>query len=117
MTCTEEYKEHIEYTFHAFCKIVIRNASYTALRTWSRKHKREISLDYITDEKHYPLGTTDEYFKAPEPDEEYIVSVTSGSPLKADKLELPGMKLKISKPALQNAETETNTEAHTPSPP
>ena len=42
MTCTEEYKEHIEYTFHAFCKIVIRNASYTALRTWSRKHKREI---------------------------------------------------------------------------
>ena len=45
MTCTEEYKEHIEYTFHAFCKIVIRNASYTALRTWSRKHKREISLD------------------------------------------------------------------------
>ena len=46
-----------------------------------------------------------------------IVSVTSGSPLKADKLELPGMKLKISKPALQNAETETNTEAHTPSPP
>ena len=73
MTCTEEYKEHIEYTFHAFCKIVIRNASYTALRTWSRKHKREISLDYITDEKHYPLGTTDEYFQAPEPDEEYIV--------------------------------------------
>lgn len=51
MTCTEEYKEHIEYTFHAFCKIVIRNASYTALRTWSRKHKREISLDYITDVK------------------------------------------------------------------
>ena len=46
-----------------------------------------------------------------------IVSVTSGSPLKADKLEFPGMKLKISKPALQNAETETNTEAHTPSPP
>lgn len=23
--------------------------------------------------RHYPLGTTDEYFKAPEPDEEYIV--------------------------------------------
>ena len=59
MTCTEAYKEHIEYTFHAFCKIVIRNASYTAIRTWSRKHKREISLDYLTDEKHYPFGTTD----------------------------------------------------------
>ncbi len=75
MTCTEEYKEHFECTFHAFCKIVIRNASYTALRTWSRKHKREISLDYITDEKHYPLGTTDEYFQAPEPDEEYILTL------------------------------------------
>lgn len=29
MTCTEEYKEHIEYTFHAFCVVVIRNAKYT----------------------------------------------------------------------------------------
>lgn len=85
MTCTEEYKEHIEYTFHAFCKIVIRNASYTALRTWSRKHKREISLDYITDEKHYPLGTTDEYFKAPEPDEEYIVHLCGDTVTKKQK--------------------------------
>ena len=29
MTCTEEYKEHIEYTFHAFCKVIIRNAIIT----------------------------------------------------------------------------------------
>lgn len=72
MTCTEEYKENIEYTFHAFCKVVIRNASYTALRTWSRKHKREISLDYLTDEKHYPLGTTDEYFIVPEQEMLYL---------------------------------------------
>ena len=70
MTCTEEYREHIEYTFHAFCKVVIRNATINAARTRSRKHKREISLEYLTDEKHYPLGTTDEYFQAPEPDEE-----------------------------------------------
>ena len=33
MTCTEEYKEHIEYTFQAFCKVVIRNAAITAART------------------------------------------------------------------------------------
>lgn len=65
MTCTEEYREHIEYTFHAFCKVVIRNATINAARTRSRKHKREISLEYLTDEKHYPLGTTDEYFQAP----------------------------------------------------
>ena len=58
MTCTEEYQEHIEYTFHAFCKVVIRNAMYTALRTRSRKNKREISLDYLTEEKHYLCGDT-----------------------------------------------------------
>ena len=73
MTCTEEYQEHIEYTFHAFCKVVIRNAMYTALRTRSRKNKREISLDYLTEEKHYPLGTEDEYFIVPEPDEQYML--------------------------------------------
>lgn len=77
MTCTEEYREHIEYTFHAFCKVVIRNATINAARTWSRKHKREISLEYLTDEKHYPLGTTDEYFQAPEPDEEYILTLAA----------------------------------------
>ena len=75
MTCTEEYREHIEYTFHAFCKVVIRNATINAARTRSRKHKREISLEYLTDEKHYPLGTTDEYFQAPESDEEYILTL------------------------------------------
>ena len=73
MTCTEEYQEHIEYTFHAFCKVVIRNAMYTALRTRSRKNKREISIDYLTEEKHYPLGTEDEYFIVPEPDEQYML--------------------------------------------
>ena len=59
MTCTEEYKEHIESTFHAFCKVVIRNATINAARTRSRRYKREISLEYLTNEKHYPLGTAD----------------------------------------------------------
>ena len=95
MTCTEEYREHIEYTFHAFCKVVIRNATINAARTRSRKHKREISLEYLTDEKHYPLGTTDEYFQAPEPDEEYTYPLrryghfqqrfTCGSPVTAGR--------------------------------
>ena len=38
MTYTEEYKEHIEYTFHAFCKVIIRNAMYTALRSTREKY-------------------------------------------------------------------------------
>ena len=71
MTCTEEYKEHIEYTFHAFCKVVIRNDNTARAR--NRKYKREISLEYLTEEKYHPLGTNDKYFQAPEPDEEYIV--------------------------------------------
>ena len=95
MTCTEEYREHIEYTFHAFCKVVIRNATINAARTRSRKHKREISLEYLTDEKHYPLGTTDEYFQAPEPDEihtyplrrygHFQQRLTCGSPVTAGR--------------------------------
>ena len=75
MTCTEEYKEHIEYTFQAFCKVVIRNAAITAARTRSRKYKREISLEYLTDEKHYPLGTAGKDFRASETDEEYIIQL------------------------------------------
>ena len=58
MTCTEEYKEHIEYTFQAFCKVVIRNAAITAARTRSRKYKREISLEYLTDEKQTIVQAT-----------------------------------------------------------
>ncbi len=59
MTCTKDYREHIEYTFHAFCKVVIRNATITAARARSRKYKREISLEYLTEENHYPLSTAD----------------------------------------------------------
>ena len=75
MTCMEEYKEHIEYTFHAFCKVVIRNAICTAVRTRNRKYKREISLEYLTEEKYHSLGTSDKYFQAPELDEEYILNL------------------------------------------
>ena len=75
MTCTKDYREHIEYTFHAFCKVVIRNATITAARARSRKYKREISLQYLTEENHYPLSTADKYFQAPEPDEEYTLTL------------------------------------------
>lgn len=36
--------------------------------------KRNI-LEYLTDEKHYPLGTAGKDFRAPEPDEEYIIQL------------------------------------------
>lgn len=65
------YRIHIQ----AFCKVVIRNTAITAARTRSRKYKREISLEYFTDEKHYPLGTAGKDFRVPEPDEEYIIQL------------------------------------------
>ena len=65
MACTEAYKEHIMYTFNGFRKTVIRFAAINAWRDRSRRRQKEISLEYLTEEKFYPLGTTDEYFEAP----------------------------------------------------
>ena len=39
----------------------------------SRRRQKEISLEYLTEEKFYPLGTTDEYFEAPY--EEYPITI------------------------------------------
>ena len=61
MPCTEAYKEHIMYTFHGFCKVVIHNAAVTAWRDQQRQHKREISLEYLTEEKFFPLNTSDRH--------------------------------------------------------
>ena len=73
MPCTEAYKKHIMYTFNGFCKTVIRFAALNAWRDRIRRRQKEISLEYLTEEKFYPLGTTDEYFEAPY--EEYPVTV------------------------------------------
>ncbi|MFR1109073.1 MAG: sigma-70 family RNA polymerase sigma factor, partial [[Ruminococcus] torques] len=65
MSYSEEYKEHIEYTFAAFCKIVLRNAAMSAYRDIGRKRKHEISLDYLMEEQYYNPSTTDSYFEEP----------------------------------------------------
>ena len=44
-----------------------------ALRLSSRWRQKEISLEYLTEEKFYPLGTTDEYFEAPH--EEHPITI------------------------------------------
>ena len=62
MDCTEAYKEHIMYTFNGFCKAVIRYAVLNAWRDRNRRRQKEISFEYLTEEKFYPLSTTDEYF-------------------------------------------------------
>ena len=99
MPCAEAYKEHIMHTFNSFCKVVIRFAAINAWRERSRRRQKEISFEYLTEEKFYPLGTTDEYFTTTY--EEYPVTVcgqtiilTNGE-LAAALLSLPEKKREI----------------------
>lgn len=63
MIYSEEYKEHIEYTFAAFCKVVLRNTAITAYRDFGRKQQREVSLEYLMSETSFEAFTTDIYFE------------------------------------------------------
>ena len=73
MSCTEAYKEHIMYTFNGFCKTVIRYAAINAWRERNRRRQKEISFEYLTEEKFYPLNTSDEALKSPY--EQYPVTI------------------------------------------
>lgn len=55
-------KEHIQCRFSAFCKVVLRNAVCTYFRDLGRKHKREVSLEYLSEETHFEAHSTDDYF-------------------------------------------------------
>ena len=63
MIYSEEYMEHIEYTFTAFCRIVLHNAAISAYRDFGRKQKREVSLEYLISETPLEPFTTDTYFE------------------------------------------------------
>ena len=67
----------IQRTHHVhvqwLCKTVIHYAAINAWRDRSRRRQKEISLEYLTEEKFYPLGTTDEYFEAPH--EEHPITI------------------------------------------
>ena len=43
MRYSEQFMEHIEYAFHAFCKIVLRHEAINAWRDLKRKEARKIS--------------------------------------------------------------------------
>ena len=58
MTEYEAYQEHIRYTHDTYCRIVIRHASFDAARMLAARWKREISLEYLTEEKFVPFSTT-----------------------------------------------------------
>ena len=62
MMNTEQYREHIERTFNAFCKIVLYHAALGAYKKIRRKQQFEVSLDYLREFDFEPVMTTDEYF-------------------------------------------------------
>ena len=48
MTCTEAYKEHIEYTFNAFCRVVIHyDPSDEVPKTESVTAKKLMHIDSV----------------------------------------------------------------------
>ncbi len=63
MRYSEQFMEHIEYAFHAFCKIVLRHEAINAWRDLKRKEEREISLDYLMSEKYFEPSATNSYFE------------------------------------------------------
>ena len=68
MTEDEAYKVHIQYTFNAFCKVVIRHAAIDKILKLRRRWEQEVSLDYLVNEKFIQ-------FAGSEPDEEYAFTV------------------------------------------
>ena len=60
-----EYQEHIRHTHNAYCKVVIRHAAIDKILKLRRKWEREVSLDYLMNEKFVQLAE-------PEQLEEYL---------------------------------------------
>ena len=68
MTEIEAYQEYIRIRHNAFCKAVIRHAAIGKIIRLQQKWEREISLDYLVNEKFIQ-------FAGSEPDEEYAFTV------------------------------------------
>ena len=58
MRYAEQFMEHIEYVFAAFCSVVLRNTAISAYRDFGRKQKREVSLDYLISETSFASIST-----------------------------------------------------------
>ena len=62
MMNSEQYQEHIERTFNAFCKIVLYQTALGVYKKLRKKQQFEVSLDYLCEFDFEPVTTTDEYF-------------------------------------------------------
>ena len=56
MTEDESLQSHIQYTFNAFYRIVIRHAAIDKILKLRRWWEREVSLDYLMNEKFARLA-------------------------------------------------------------
>ena len=68
MTDFEAYQEYIQRKHNAFCKTVIRYAAIDKILYLRQQWEREISLDYLMNERFAQ-------FAEPEPDEEYPFTI------------------------------------------
>ncbi len=68
MTDFEAYQEYIRRRHNAFCKAVIRYAALDKILQLRREWERQVSLDYLMDEKFVQ-------FAEPEQDEEFSFTV------------------------------------------
>ena len=73
MRYSEQFMEHIEYAFNAFCKVVLRHEAINAWRDLKRKEAREVSLDYLMSERYFEPSTMDSYFKRQEKPTVFLV--------------------------------------------
>ena len=62
MMNSKQYREHIEYTFNAFCKIVLYHAALNAYKKIRKKQQFEVSLDHLREFDFEPVAARDEYF-------------------------------------------------------
>ena len=63
MRYSEQFMEHIEYAFNAFCKVVLRHEAINAWRDLKRKAEWEISFDYLMSERYFEPSAMDSYFE------------------------------------------------------
>jgi DNA-directed RNA polymerase specialized sigma24 family protein len=73
MKYSEQFMEHIEYAFNAFCKIVLRHEAIGAWRDLKRKEAREVSLDYLMSERYFEPFVMDSYFERQEKPTVFLV--------------------------------------------
>lgn len=99
MMNTEQYREHIERTFNAFCKIVLYHAALNAYKKIRKKQQFEVSLDYLRESDFEPAYAIDEYFVKYDVPTTFIVQgkmvIVESELLAAALLRLPEKQLEV----------------------